>query len=619
MRASKFLLSLSLIIAFCIPVCAQVKFSTIINDKEVGKDDYLQVQYIVENASSVESLAPPVFNGFTVVSGPMQQTGMSIINGATSKYEGVTYILKPSATGSFTIGGATATVNGKSMHSNSVTVTVTNAASRQSNPVANPFGLALPEEAPEEVDEEYILRKGESAADKIKNNLFVKLDVNKTTCYAGEPVVATYKLYSRLKSESRITKRPSLSQFSVYDMVQPEANNPSVEKLNGKLYNTHIIRKVQLYPLQDGSFDLDPVEVDNTIRFLRLEGSNGKISMQQLINDYMNGVTDGKMEEQQVTLASKPVTITVKALPAEGKPVSFDGAVGKFTISALLPKIDITANETAVFDVILKGQGNLTLINGPPVQWPKDVEAYEPTVKENLDRTVAPISGTKLFEYSFTPKQPGKIIIPPVEFSYFDPAANAYKTIRTDSIVADVAKASKKSNQVTFATDANQSSSAGNFKWIRLLWLLPLLAVAFLALLFNRKKNTPVKNNIAAAPARPVTDKDVIVPADPFEGAKHALAAVNSQLFYKETGKATWHILAEKFNLTSSQLNKPVVIRLLQQGNQPAETIQLLENVLNDCELALYTPVHTENDMRHTLEKAERLGKLLSWRDAVSF
>src|ERR1700712_1393528 len=125
MRARKFLLSLSLIIAFCIPVCAQVKFSTIINDKEVGKDDYIQVEYIVENASSVESLTPPAFSGFTVVSGPMQQTGMSIINGATSKYEGVTYVLKPSGTGKYNIAGATAMVDGKQLHSNSVTVTVT--------------------------------------------------------------------------------------------------------------------------------------------------------------------------------------------------------------------------------------------------------------------------------------------------------------------------------------------------------------------------------------------------------------------------------------------------------------------------------------------------------------
>ena len=113
-------------------------------------------------------------------------------------------------------------------------------------------------------------------------------------------------------------------------------------------------------------------------------------------------------------------------------------------------------------------------------------------------------------------------------------------------------------------------------------------------------------------PGKKHQPKEPVAPTDPFEGAKFALAAVNSQLFYKETGKVTWQILSEKFQLTSSQLSKPVVVRLLQQANASPETIQLLEGVLNDCELALYTPVHTENDMRQTLEKAEALKKALS-------
>ena len=590
------------------PAFAQVKFSTVIEEKEVSKDDYVQVQYIVENASSVESLTPPAFNGFTVVSGPMQQTGMSIINGATSKYEGITYVLKPSATGKFVIAGASAMVDGKPLHSNSVTVTVTNAPPRQSNPNNSLFpGLTMPEETPE-VNEEYVLRKGENAADKIKNNLFVKLDVSKTTCYAGEPVVATYKLYSRLKSESRVTKRPSLSQFSVYDMVQPEANNPTVEKINGKLYNAHIIRKVQLYPLQDGSFVLDPVEVDNTVRFLRLEGNGNKITMQQLLDDYMNGVTDGKMEEQNITLASKPVTITVKPLPVADKPASFDGAVGRFTISASIPKMEVAADETVTMNVIIQGQGNLPLINGPQVNWPAGTEGFEPTVKENLDRTVAPINGTKMFQYSFITKKPGLLTIPPVEFSYFDPAVNAYKTIHTDTITAEIKKASKKANH--FATAVNKEDTG--FNWKKFLWLSPLVVLILLAIGYNlARKKSAGKTNVASAEKKAVED-EAVAQQDPFEAARFALSAVNSQLFYKETGKAIWHILAEKFNLTSSQLNKPVVARLLQQANTSPETIQLLETVLNDCELALYTPVHTETDMLQTLERAERLEKLLS-------
>ena len=143
------------------------------------------------------------------------------------------------------------------------------------------------------------------------------------------------------------------------------------------------------------------------------------------------------------------------------------------------------------------------------------------------------------------------------------------------------------------------------------MWLAPLLVLILLALLFNLKRMKPLyKAPVVKTVA--VTEPEPTAPADPFEAARFALAAVNSQLFYKETGKAVWHLLAEKFSLTSSQLNKPVVVRLLQETGTPAATIQLLEDVLNDCELALYTPVHTENDMRETLDKAVALEKAIA-------
>ncbi len=611
MRIRKLLLSFCLLLINFLPALAQVKFSTVVTGREYSKRENVQVDYIVENAASIESLAPPDFKGFTVVSGPMQQSGMSIVNGATSKYEGITYFLRPLAAGKLVIPGATAVVDGKLLRSNSIAINITNGPPKHASPSpSNPFlGLAAPEEAPE-VNEEYVLRKGESAAAKIKDNLFVRLDVNKTTCYAGEPIVAVYRLFSRLKSESRVTKRPSLSQFSVYDMVQPEANAPTVEKVNGKLYNSHIIRKVQLYPLQDGSFDLEPVEIDNTVSFLRLENGSNKLSMQQLMDDYMNGITDGKLEEQKITLASKPVTIAVKPLPPLGKPASFDGAVGRFTVMATVPQMEISASETVELNVLLKGEGNLPLINAPQVSWPAGIEGFEPIVKEDIDKTVSPISGSKMFQYSFSVKQPGPITIPPVEFSYFDPAANAYKTIKTDSILLDIKKAVKKAagNNETGAT---KTAAAKEPDYKIFLWLLLFVAFAIIVILLKRKKKTLVNHQPATVPGAAMTQEALTAPVDRFEAARYALTAVNSQLFYRETGRVVWHLLQDKFKLTSSQLSKPVVMRLLQQANTPATTILLLENVLNECELALYTPVHTENDMRQTLEKAERLDREL--------
>ena len=605
------LLTFFYLLTICLSVSAQVKFTTVVAGKEFSRNDFLEVKYMVENAQSVEQIIPPAFHGFTVISGPNPQSSLIVINGAVSKSVGISFVLKPTGTGKFTIAGARAVADGRQLHSNSVVVRVTNGPSHsQSSPLPfSPFGgMDMPDEGPE-VTEDYLLRPGEKATEKIRNGLLVKLDVSKTSCYIGEPIIATYKLCSRLKSESRVTRRPSLDGFSVYDMVSPEANTQAVEKINGKQFNTHLIRKVQLYPLQDGSFVLDPTEVDNTVHFIRVDnsGSGSRSSMQQLMDEYMNGYSGGKPEDQQITLATKPVTITVKPLPAADKPLSFDGAVGKFAIHASLDKRSVGANEIAHLKVELSGEGNLPLINAPQISWPQGIDLYDPSVKEDDDKTVSPIRGIKSFNFAFSAKHAGTVIIPPVEFSYFDAKASAYKTLHTDSVVLEVTKGSIASKPVVADTNARANTGAAKapgFDKSKL--LLPVALVVlflgiFVIVLWGRKKD----RQKATRSARAIVVTEPVKPADPFEQAKKALQEGDSPLFYKETGKAIWNTLAERLQLSSSQLNKPVVTRLLHEKGVSPAVIAQLQAVLLETEMALYTPVHSERDMKAMLERAE--------------
>src|SRR5438876_1062709 len=65
----------------------------------------------------------------------------------------------------------------------------------------------------------YFLAIGEDPFRKIRENLFLKLFVDKQNCFIGEPLVATFKLYSRLQSRSNVIKNPGFYGFSVYDMI----------------------------------------------------------------------------------------------------------------------------------------------------------------------------------------------------------------------------------------------------------------------------------------------------------------------------------------------------------------------------------------------------------------
>ena len=80
---------------------AQANFTAVCPQKKIGKNDYLQVQFKVDNASNVESINPPSFKNFSVVSGPNQESGMTDINGKVDQYVSVGYVLKPNSTGQF--------------------------------------------------------------------------------------------------------------------------------------------------------------------------------------------------------------------------------------------------------------------------------------------------------------------------------------------------------------------------------------------------------------------------------------------------------------------------------------------------------------------------------------
>jgi BatD DUF11 like domain len=622
----------------------QVKFTTVVSSQDVGLNEYLQVEFVVENARQIDALNPPEFPGFTIAQGPIQSSGMSVINGNMSQYKGLSFVLQPTKTGKFIIPGASAVVDGQQMRSNKVTITVhaggsgtapPNSGSAGPNPMFQPFGPDPFAPEREAVDRDYVLRPGENVKDKIRKNLFVKVLVDRNTCYVGEPIVATYKLYSRLNSESRVTRRPSLNGFSVYDMVDPSSDAVSVEKLNGKAYTVHIIRKTQLIPLQAGSIDLDPVEVENTVHFVkggvRQEPRRSGNSLRDLLDQLSDDNNTGPEIAENVTLATKPVTITVKPLPEEKKPAGYNGAVGNFSIEASLANKSIAAQDEATLHVVVKGKGNLPVITAPVVPWPSGIEAFDPTAKEEVNKTVVPMSGAKSFDYVFTAKASGHYTIPAINFSYFDPSSQTYKMAGTDSLDLQVMPSAKKSNQVVndrmLTAVAPWTDRLRHFVWDHLEWLFAVVLLSIVIVYFwrqnlrlrredrNKKASAPVAAVVAPVTVRPggpdisalsaTTYLPVAEVPDPLLEARHFFDNGDYKAFYREVNRAVWKSIGRKLDLPSSELNKQNCIRQLQLRGWDAQSILSLETILNECEMNLYTPAYDTYNMQQLLRQAE--------------
>jgi hypothetical protein len=603
---------------------AQVKFSVICPDKKIGKNDLLQIQFKVEGASNVDNITPPSFNNFIVVEGPNQQRSVTSINGKVSQSVAIGFSLQPTSTGKFTIGSATARADGNHYKTNPIIVQVVAGSIVQqnnNNPNLSPFRNLNFDLSPAPVThqfDDYILKPGENVAEKTAKNLFLKLDVDKKSCYVDEPVVATYKLYTRLPSETTITDAPSFNGFSVNDL--DVNNNATQEKYNGRMYNVYTLRKVELYPLQPGNITLDPVVADNKITFIKSEYANSQRNdgFFDMFDNFGQAALPPEAQiTQNVTLKSTPITITVKPLPAQNKPADFRGAVGNFTITSSLEKNEITTDDAGTLKLTVTGKGSIQLINAPAINWPEGIDGYEAKVKDNIDKTKVPIQGSKTFSYPFTVSKAGKYSIDSIAFSYFDPATSSYKTLRTVPLEVIV----KKGKHNLFKKEAPKNSADTNSLFSKrneliagiVFVFLIIFVIFFLIIKKNKDKNNLQKNIKVDDLKNEMNDEkeEFSIPQSPLTEAYEKLVAGDVNEFYHVLDASLKKYLCSKFKVPANELSKKRLNEELDKCNVSLGTSLMLTSLMDEVEINLYAPHSNITGLNNVFEKASEVVSLL--------
>jgi hypothetical protein len=610
---------------------AQAKFSVVCPQKKIGKNDVLQIKFKVENASNVESIDPPAFKNFTIVSGPNQESSQSNINGKISGYVALGYTLAPTATGEFTIGSATAIADGQHLTTSPVTIEVVNGSVAQSKP-SNPqqnlpllpnFNFDFPSAPVTHQFDDYILKPGENVEEKTAKNLFIKLDVSKKTCYVGEPIIATYQLYTRLPSETTITDVPSFNGFSVNDL---DVNSHSTfQKYNGRMYNVYTIRKVELYPLQSGDISLGSMTSTNKVTFVKseyLNRHNNRDFFDMFQNFGQDAIPPEGLVEKNVTLKSDPQTITVKPLPDENKPKDFRGAVGDFSIVASLEKNNFTTDDAGTLKLIITGKGNIQLINAPVIDWPESIDGFDAKLKDNVDKKQVPMQGSKTFSYPFTVAKAGDYTIAPIVFSYFDPASSTYKILHTEPLKLVVTKG-KGISRNTF-TDSSNSPESNNFISTRteiitgiVLAVLALLAFLFVWMKKNKNKDELEKNievddlKNENEPLEKEIQPVTIIPENPLTEVHKKLTEQDSSGFYHTLDVSLRKYLSGKFKVPENELGKKRINEELDKCNVSLNTSLMLTSLMDEIEINLYAPSSNANQLNSVFERASEVVSLL--------
>ncbi len=120
-------------------------------------------------------------------------------------------------------------------------------------------------------------------------------------------------------------------------------------------------------------------------------------------------------------LTSTDLKMNIQALPDEGKPNDFSGAIGQFDFDVQVSPPTVKVGDPLTVRLQISGEGNLNNVQLPTINDSQNFKTYEPQTKEENGRIVS--------EQVYIPKNDKINDIPILAFSYFDVVKGAYATI----------------------------------------------------------------------------------------------------------------------------------------------------------------------------------------------
>jgi hypothetical protein len=395
---------------------------------------------ITTSGSGTLSVALPVVSGleFRVVG---QSRQIQIINGATLESTSTIVRVTPEEPGVFTIPGP-------SPHSPPMVLRVVpgNGSGSSSGNGASP-GLTP-----------FIPGAGNSGVHLTPDgSAFVNLQIPKHELYVGESVPVEIQVGMRDGFVASINGLPKLNSadFTLNNLSrQPEHSAKSVDGKAFTVYTWHSL----LAAVKPGTYSLS-FQTPMTVRVRTRPQTDSMID--DLLGDPFLQNIFGVTVPKNVDVSSPEAAIKVLPLPAQGKPADFSGAVGTFKISADVSSAKNTAGDPLTLRMHVTGSGNFDRVDSNMLEADSEWKTYEPKATfSSTDPTG--FRGEKTFEQPLIASQPGAQTIPPLSFSYFDPATHRYETAHSAPLPVTVAPAANvAANEPPPASTAAAPTRAG--------------------------------------------------------------------------------------------------------------------------------------------------------------
>lgn len=556
-------------------VTAQVSF-TVKAPRMVYEGDKFPVTYRLTNADGSDLNVKQIEN-CQLLYGPSTSTSQSyqVINGkaSSSRTTEYTYYYRATSPGVVTVPEATISADGKKMSTSATKINIQPRDERDKPASQRPVNV-------DDADTQAAGRKVNA------DDVFVRIILSRTSAYEQEAIGCTIKLYTKYSISSFLpTRQPSFDGFLIQELdVQPSLND--METYNGQNYMTAVLKRCIIFPQTSGK--------------LTINSGNYDISVIQYDNVNMGMFQVRQPREMKIKVSSNSASINITPLPSP-RPDGFSGAVGHFTADSRLVGNNFRTGDPATLIYTIKGTGNIKYLKEPVIDFPSEFEQYTPNAKVETSVNGNEVSGTMTVEYAFVPQSVGDFTIGSNKFVYFDPTEKRYETISTPSYNLKVAKGvsvttsnekkdvESKNTDIRFIKLGEKTLSKKNAPvvdelWYWLLYIVPVLVLAIVLIAYRKqmKLNADVdgrRNAKASKVARRRLKK-----------AGEYAEKGDSDKFYEEMLRAIWGYLSDKLTMPQSQLSRENIVATLKSRDYSDDVIAPFITVLDDCEMARYTP-----------------------------
>ena len=230
------------------------------------------------------------------------------------------------------------------------------------------------------------------------------------TVYVGQQV--TYQVAVLLSESARARLRrnpeflpPELRGLLAYELGTPRRVAP--RSYGGAPFEAHVFQRA-LFAVAPGTLMVPAPQLSYT-----LPQSSSYFS-----------------REERFIVRAESAQLVVKSLPDAGRPQDYTGAVGVLRASVQLDSSTARVGDPLVLTMRVDGIGNVKLLPRPvlEVSWASTVPGTE---RVSVDTSGAFVRGYKEFDWILTPTQAGRVELPTLRYSYFNPYRGEYAYAET--------------------------------------------------------------------------------------------------------------------------------------------------------------------------------------------